>query len=212
MENPPRKWDQFTLILIDLQHDFWPDEFKHSFPHFPANITRLLHFSRQEGLEVIHLRAIFQPDMSDWMVGYKLRKHIPCIQGTPGVETLPFAMELPGEKVIVKQTFDGFHNSELLRYLQQTGKRFLLTAGLVTSTCVLFTTVSASQKGFLTAMVEDCCADNPFLHEQTINTYQFIFDRTKAVLLPAHYPKWMASLSALTALQEKEVVTKVEKR
>ncbi len=201
MENSTKKWDQFALLLIDFQHDFWSEDLSHSFPHFPSDVTQLLHFSRQEGLEVIHLRALYRPDMSDWMVGFRLRKHIPCVEGTPGAETLPFARELPGEKVIVKKTFDGFHHPELLQYLEQTGKRFLLTAGLVTSTCVLFTTVSASQKGFLTAMVEDCCADNPFLHEQTLKTYQWIFDRTKVALLPAHYPKWMSSLSALRALE-----------
>ncbi len=203
MENPPRKWDQFALLLIDLQYDFWPDEFKQSFPHFPSKVAQLLHFARQEGLEVIHLRAIFQPDMSDWMARYKLRKHIPCIEGTQGVETLPFAVELPGEKVIVKQAFDGFQNPELCEYLQGRGKRFLLTAGLVTSTCVLFTTTSAAQKGFLTAAVEDCCADEPFVHERTLETYQFIFYRTKTDLISKDYTKWVADLTTLAGSDQK---------
>jgi nicotinamidase-related amidase len=171
-----------------------------SFPGFPRHITELLDLCRQEGIEVVHLRVGFRPDKSDWMPRYKLRGHIPCVQGTPGIKTLPFAVEAPGEKVIVKQTFDGFHNPQLLKDLQQNGKRFLMVAGLVTSTCVLFTAVSGAQHGFLAAVVEDCCADEPTLHQQTLDRYQFIFERTKVERIPDYYPEWRAALEELNKL------------
>ena len=60
-------------------------------------------------------------------------------RGTPGVETLPFAAELPGEQVVTKQSFDGFLGTDLDEVLAGRGIRGLLIAGLVTSTCVLFT-------------------------------------------------------------------------
>jgi nicotinamidase-related amidase len=110
---------------------------------------------------------------------------------------LPFALESPGEMVIVKQTFDGFHSQRLGGFLKQKGKRFVLAAGLVTSVCVLLTVVSAAQKGFLTAVVEDCCADQPLKHEQTLETYQFIFERTRLDLIPGRYPEWVAALEHL---------------
>jgi nicotinamidase-related amidase len=113
------------------------------------------------------------------------------------VETLPFAVEQPGEKVIVKQTFDGFHNPDLLSYLQDKGKRFLLTAGLVTSTCILLTTASATQLGFLTAVVEDCCADEPIAHKHTLERYQFIFDRVTAGRIVGRYSEWSRQLEEL---------------
>jgi len=102
--------------------------------------------------------------------------------------------------VIVKQTFDGFQNGELLEHLRQNGKRFLLTAGLVTSTCVLFTTVSAAQNGFLTAVVEDCCADEPSAHQQTLDRYRFIFDRTTVESIPESLTEWQADLEKLDRL------------
>ncbi len=197
MTKVQRDWGQFVLLLIDVQRDFWPERTAESFPDFPTNVARLLNLCRTEGIEVVHLRAIFKPDMSDWMPVYRLRGHIPCVQGTAGVETLPFALNKPGEMVIIKQTFDGFHKPELLRYLQQKGKRFVLTAGLVTSVCVLLTTASATQNGFLTAVVEDCCADRPEVHEQTLDTYQFIFQRTTLDLIPEHHPEWLAALKEL---------------
>ena len=197
MTKAQRDWGQFALLLIDVQRDFWPERIAESFPDFPANTARLLTVCRGEGVEIVHLRASFAPDMSDWMPVYKLRGRIPCVQGTAGVETLPFALDDPGEKVIIKQTFDGFHSPELLQYLQQKGKRCVLTAGLVTSVCVLFTTVSAAQNGFLTAVIEDCCADRPQAHEQTLDTYQFIFQRATLDLIPERHPEWMAALKQL---------------
>jgi len=196
-------WEQFALLLIDVQRDFWTVEMAKSFPRFPHNITRLLDLCRTHGIEVVHLRASFKPDMSDWMVKYRLRGRIPCVEGTPGTETLFFALEEPGEVVIVKQTFDGFQNPALLEYLRQKGKRFVLTAGLVTSTCVLFTTVSAAQNGFLTAVVEDCCADEPSAHQQTLDRYRFIFDRTTVEALPEHLTEWLADLEKLDQLESK---------
>jgi nicotinamidase-related amidase len=197
MTEVQRDWGQFALLLIDVQRDFWPERMAESFPNFPANIAQLLSLCWTEDIEVVHLRASFKPDMSDWMPVYRLRGHIPCVQGTAGVETLPFALNKPGEMVIIKQTFDGFHNPELLRYLQQRGKRFVLTAGLVTSVCVFLTTASATQQGFLTAVIEDCCADRPEAHEQTLDTYQFIFQRTTLDLIPERHPEWLAALKQL---------------
>jgi nicotinamidase-related amidase len=195
--NTQRDWAQFALILIDVQQDFWPERMAKSFPHFPTNMARLLTLCRGEGIEIIHLRASFKADMSDWMPKYKLRGRIPCVEGTPGAKTLPFALDNPGEAVIIKQTFDGFHRPELVQYLRRKGKRFVLTAGLVTSTCVLFTTTSAAQKGFLTAVVEDCCADEPQAHEQTLDRYRFIFERTTIDLIPDHHSEWLAALKEL---------------
>jgi nicotinamidase-related amidase len=197
MMSPKRNWDRFALLLIDVQRDFWSERLAPSFPDFPANVARLLALCRRERLEVIHVRASFKPDMSDWMPKYRLRGRIPCVEGTEGVETLPFAMEKPGEVVIVKQTFDAFHNPNLLPYLRRNGKRFLLTAGLITSTCVFLTTASAAQLGLLAAVVEDCCADEPFIHEHTLDRYQFIFDRTTTDAICKDHSKWSAALDEI---------------
>ncbi len=198
-----KDWKDFALLLVDVQRDFWSDaDITQQFPQFPENIARLLQFCRTSGIEVIHIRAAFKQDMSDWMVRYRLRKMIPCVEGTEGAEVLPFAKELAGEKVIIKHSFDAFLAPELLPYLRQAKKRFVLVAGLITTTCVLFTATSAMQNGFLTAIVEDGCADEPSRHEYTLNTYQFIFNRTRLDLLPAHQDRWIADLRTLAVLEE----------
>ena len=194
-----RDWQPFALLLIDVQEDFWPPEIAAAFPEFPANVERLLVSCRAEGLEVIHLRALFRPDQADWMVRYKLRDWIPCISGTPGVALLPCATAQPGEKILYKQTFDGFLNPELDAYLQSQGKRFILVAGLVTSICVLLTGIAAAQRGYLTALVADCSADDPEAHARTLTNYPFALEVVTATEIAARHKQWQAQLACLSA-------------
>jgi nicotinamidase-related amidase len=192
-----RDWSPFALLLIDVQRDFWDDRLAERFPDFPTNVARLLDLCRSEGIEVIHLRASFKPDQSDWMPRYRLRGRIPCVEGTPRAETLPFALPGPAETVIVKHTFDGFCTSDLLPYLRRRAKGFILAAGLVTSTCVLFTAVSAMQSGFLAAVVDDCCADEPRAHKDTLDRCQFIFEHTSVARILERRSEWIAALERL---------------
>jgi ureidoacrylate peracid hydrolase len=197
MVDTDRDWKHFALLLIDVQKDFWTERLQSSFPDFHANITRLLALCRNEGVEVVHLRGSFKPDRSDWMVRHRLHGTTPCVEGTEGIETLSFAAEEPGEVVFAKQTFDGFHNPNLLLYLRKKEKRFLLTAGLVTSVCVFLTTASAAQLGFLTTVVEDCCADKPPKHEQILERHPFIFGRTTTHAICDNYAQWSGLLRKL---------------
>jgi nicotinamidase-related amidase len=200
MENEQRDWSNFALLLVDVQRSFWPGGGRPDFPDFPANVARLLALCRTEGLEVIHVRSRFKPDKSDWMLMYRLRvpvSHHPCVAGQGGEEPLSFAASEPGELVVFKQTFDALHTPNLVPYLRENDKRVLLVAGLLTSVCVLFTAASASQLGFLAAVVEDCCADRPEKHERTLDEYQFIFDRTTTDAIREQHANWLAALAEL---------------
>lgn len=194
MSTNKRNWEQFALLLIDVQEDFWPVEIEQAFPDFRKNIDTLLGVCRKEGIEVIHLRARFSEDKSDWMPIYKLGRRMPCVDATEGVELLAEAVAIDEERVIEKQCFDAFLMDELEPHLQHMNKRFLLTAGLVTSICVFLTTVSAMQRGYLTAIVEDCCADEPAAHAHVLERYQFMFERTQAKDLGNQFERWQAMI------------------
>ena len=192
-----RDWGAYALLLIDVQEDFWPPEIAAAFPDFPANVEQLLATCRDEGLEVIHLRALFRPDQADWMVRYKLRDWIPCVSGTQGAEILTCAAAQPGEKILHKQTFDGFLNPELDAYLQSKGKRFVFVAGLATSICVLLTGIAAAQRGYLTALIADCSADDPAAHARALENYPFALEPVDSTAIVANYENWQSQLTQL---------------
>lgn len=192
-----RGMDPFVLLLIDVQKDFWTKNMSDAFPHYENNVCQLLQVCRQQQIDIVHLRAEFRNDKSDWMARYKLKDWIPCIEGTDGAEVFPFAIEASGETVITKQTFDGFYNPELQSYLQENDKRFVLVAGLVTSVCVLLTAASAAQRGYLVGLIEDCCSDESDAHLQTLERYPFIFSRTTLESFSSNLERWRADLDKL---------------
>lgn len=197
MNGKSASWDPFALLLIDVQKDFWTDRMSQPFADYEKNVRRLLHLCRHDGIDVVHLRARFQPDGSDWMVRYKSLGRIPCIEGTPGVEIFSCAKEEPGEFVIFKQSFDGFQKPALQAYLEKKQKRYILIAGLVTSVCVLLTAAAAAQRGYLVGVVEECCADTPEAHEQTLQGYPFVFDRVSLDKITACHDTWLADINRL---------------
>ncbi len=200
VKHEQRDWLHFALLLVDVQQSFWPARGRPDFPDFPANVARLLALCRAEGLEVIHVRSRFKPDKSDWMLMYRLRapvSHHPCIAGQKGEKPVSFAASKPGEHVVFKQTFDALHTPDLVTYLRENDKWVLLVAGLLTSVCVLFTAASAAQLGFLSVVVEDCCADRPEKHKHTLDEYQFMFERTTTDAIREQHSKWLAALAEL---------------
>ena len=190
-------WRRFVLLLIDVQRDFWSGDTAKAFPGFPKKVGRLLAFCRTSCLDVVHVRAEFEPDGSDWMAPYRVKGEIPCVRGTPGADVLPCAAEETGEPVFHKRTFDALMQKDLLTHLHLARKSFILVAGLETSVCVLFTAASAVQQGFLAAVIEDCCADEPSKHTAAVTGYPFAFDRTALDRLESDHDRWTAMLNTL---------------
>ncbi|HEY9302435.1 MAG TPA: isochorismatase family protein, partial [Phormidium sp.] len=84
-------------------------------------------------------------------------------------------------------------------YLRSNNKRFLLTAGLATSVCVLFTSTSAAQSGFLVAIVADCCADYPEVHQMVLKRYRgFLFDFINYQKIGKYYQEMLAQIEQCT--------------
>ena len=187
-------WSRYALVLVDLQRDFWTETAAATAPELPDRVAALVAWARSQGLTVVHVRARFRPDGSDWIARYRLRNWIPCIDGTPGVEMLPFAAELPREPLVTKQSFDGFLGTDLDEVLAERGVRGLLVAGLVTSTCVLFTASTATQRGYLVRVVSDCCSDREEMHHATLAAYPFVFDTVRSDQIAERRDDWDAEL------------------
>jgi nicotinamidase-related amidase len=163
-----------ALILVDIQKDFWPPFEEHErFKAFPDNVSALLNVARSRDHPVVHIRSSFKLDRSDWMLFYKPqgRGDVPAIAGTKGESIEGFASPLPGEHIVVKQTFDAFVGTDLEEHLVSQGVKGALIAGLETSVCVLFTANSAYLRRIVPLVVSDACADEPERHDDIIRMY-----------------------------------------
>jgi ureidoacrylate peracid hydrolase len=191
-------WNDYALVLVDVQNDFWSEDIASAAPWFVDGIESLLGTCRERGIEIVHVHARFRADMSDWIPRYRLRGRIPCVAGTEGAEPLSVAAPAAGERVVVKKSFDAFQGTDLDDVLRTAGKRFVLVAGLVTSTCVLLTAATATQLGYLVTLVEDCCADRPPFHDWVLRAYHpFMFGITRSDRLGADRPEWERQLMRL---------------
>ena len=168
---------QAALLLVDVQRDFLSSSLAELGAGYPERVARLLDLARTAGLLVVHVHSFFAPDQSDWMRRYRARGRIPCVRGTEGAEVVMEALPVEGEQVVEKQAFDGFLRTDLQARLRSAGVEVVLVAGLVTSTCVLFTATSAMQLGYQVAVVEDATADQPSVHDRVLAQYPFVFDR-----------------------------------
>lgn len=183
-------WREFALLVIDMQRAFIGGCPSQQLVAFSRNWQRLLSTCRSEGVEVIHVRSEFRPDGADWPVRHRLKGEIPCQAGTEGCQTLEYARAASGELILTKQTYDAFLQPDLERHLQRTRKRFLMVAGLVTSVCVLFSAASAAQRGFLVALVEDCCADPAQSNQLASDRYDFLWERVTSGRISQNLERW----------------------
>jgi nicotinamidase-related amidase len=185
------------VVLVDFQNDFWPDNVASTAPELPQRVASLLEYARTHDLTVVHVRARFDSDGSNWMARYRLLGRIPCIDGTTGANTLPFAHEIAGELVVTKHSFDGFLNTELHDVLTARGIRGLMIGGLVTSTCVLFTATTATQLGYLVTVLSDCCSDSEPAHSTTLKSYRYIFDAVPSTEIADRRTQWDTDLKTM---------------
>jgi nicotinamidase-related amidase len=190
-------WSRYAVVLIDLQNDFWPDDVASTAPELPTRVAGLLDYARTHDLTVVHVRARFDADGGNWMARYRLLGRIPCIDGTIGAETLPFAHEIAGEPVVIKHSFDGFLDTDLHDLLTARSIRGLLIGGLVTSTCVLFTAATATQLGYLVSVLSDCCSDFETAHSATLHAYRYIFDAVPSIEIADQRAKWDTQLKTM---------------
>ncbi|MFM2078517.1 MAG: Isochorismatase family, partial [Actinomycetota bacterium] len=69
-------WRRYAVVLVDFQHDFWTDDVAATSPALPERVGNLIAFARTHDLPVVHVRARFAADGSDWMARYRLRGRI----------------------------------------------------------------------------------------------------------------------------------------
>ncbi len=166
-----------TLILVDVQRDFWTTEFSAEFPDFEQNVSELLQLCREHDVQIVHVRTEFDAELGNWAAEFLSVHHSSklCAAGTDGALPLNCAVALEGEPVVIKGNLDGFSGGGLDAQLQRSGAGHVLIAGLYTDVCVLSTALSAFNRGYRVTLVDDCCAARREEHEFVTRRYDGFF-------------------------------------
>lgn len=138
-----------TLILIDIQNDYFPGG---NMPLYEAraalaNALAVLQKFRQKGLPVIHVQHINTRPGATFF-----------LPGTTGAEIHPDLSPQPGEHLVVKHAPNSFLNTNLRKLLLQGGARQLLMAGMMTHMCIDTSVRAAASLGYNVTLLGDACA------------------------------------------------------
>lgn len=153
-----------------------------------SGIAHLIREARARGISIVYLCLGSQHrDLRDmparqraWIRAVEERSGVPDIfwaqnpDYTIRVELAP----QPDDTVIQKTTFGAFNSSTIHETLRAMGKDTLIVSGISTNACVETTARDAADRGFATAIVDDCTADfDPQAHDAALRGFHFNFGR-----------------------------------
>jgi nicotinamidase-related amidase len=138
-----------TLLIIDIQNDYFPGG---AFPlvepeRAAAAAADLLAGFRAAGDPVVHLQHAWDEPEATFMR-----------PGTEGFRIHDDVAPAEGETVIVKESPNGFLDTNLEGELRGLDTDSLVVAGMMTSMCVDATVRAASDLGFEVTLAHDACA------------------------------------------------------
>lgn len=99
-----------------------------------------------------------------------------CVAGTPGAAVVAEISPEPGDVVVEKKSYSGFHRTALASVLRRHGIRKLSLSGCVTNICILFIAYEAAVRGFEVAVEEALVAG------LDRGTHAFALDQMEKVL------------------------------
>jgi nicotinamidase-related amidase len=139
---------------------------------------RVLEAARRARMRIVHFRECYAPDLHDLNPYRRLRDTIVgergplgrfLISDADGSRIVDELSPLPGEPVIDKAGFSGFHRTRLDELLRANGITHVVLMGITTQCCVSSTVRGAVDYGYVPLVLEDCCgAYDPADHAASI--------------------------------------------
>jgi nicotinamidase-related amidase len=159
-----------VLLVVDVQRAFCDPAGAHFLPAFEAcagPLEALIAAWRAAGRPVVFTRHGHADPPGDGVHG-RFWGSVLDREGADAALVWP-ATPAPGEPVIVKDTYDAFHQTELEEILRDARVRQVLVAGVLTHLCVETTVRAAFVRDFEPFVVMDACASNlARLHEDAL--------------------------------------------
>ncbi len=150
------------------------------------NLRILINFCRKVEIPIIFTKfSSFMPDGSDLSRGKKgLNKLAQKITGEVifphvsyhGSDIIDELKPINGDFILQKNTSGTFTSTRLEYFLKNMGVETVLVTGVLTNFCVYATAREASDHGFGTFIVEDCCSSwSPEFHKSILKTFGTMF-------------------------------------
>ena len=183
---PPRA----ALVVVDMQNDFcaeggYLERARRGNAmtgirvddnvRIADRIARLAQATREAGAPVVWLRSIYDFAYLNEAQRVKRGEEGCCLEGTWGAEFFRIRPQ-PGDIVVDKHAFSGFHGTGLDEILRDRGVRTLVMTGVATNVCVDSTLREGFFLGYHIVVAEDCVGSgNQQAHEGTLSTVRLNF-------------------------------------
>lgn len=168
-----------ALLVIDMQNDFCAEGgYLHRERNanvgfakkVAANIGKVAAAARTARVPVIWIRAIYDFKYLTEAYIAKRGQEGCCLEGTWGADFFEIA-PAPGEVVIDKHSYNGFHDTALDDHLRRRGIKTLVVTGVATNVCVDSTLREGFFRGYYIVLLEDCVGSGSQAgHEGTLAT------------------------------------------
>ncbi len=175
-----------ALLVIDMVNDFVlpgaPLEVRGIKKIIPV-IQKELETAHAAGRPVIYVCDAHDPDDAEFR---KFGWPPHAVRGTPGAAIVDELRPAPGDLVILKKTYSGFHNTALDEALKRAGADSVRLTGDVTHICILFTAADAVLRDYRVTVVENGVAGtDPEDHEAALRIMRKVLGvrmvRTEAI-------------------------------
>lgn len=165
-----------ALLVIDMLEDFVragaPLEVPETRKILPA-LRRRIARARKEGEMVVYVCDSHGKNDPEFdRMGWPPH----AVTGTPGAAVAARISPEPGDAVVDKKTYSGFHRTALQSVLRRRGIRKLSLSGCVTNICVLYTAADAAMRGY------DVTVDETLVAGLDPKTHAFALDQMEKVL------------------------------
>jgi nicotinamidase/pyrazinamidase len=137
-----------ALLVIDMLEDFVrsgaPLEVPRTRDILPALRRRVSLARREKDLVVYVCDSHRKNDPEFTRMGWPPH----AVAGTKGAAIVHEISPKPGDVVVEKRTYSGFHRSNLADVLKRHGIRSVSLSGCVTNICILYTAADAAMRGY----------------------------------------------------------------
>lgn len=144
-----------ALLIIDMLNDFVLSGAPLEVPetrNIIKNIQREIKAARPAGNPVIYVCDTHAPDDKEFL---KFGWPAHAVKGTKGADVIDELSPAPGDWIVPKDTYSGFHGTRLDDVLKKLDVDALRLTGCVTHICIMFTASDAVLRDYTVTVVED---------------------------------------------------------